>query len=191
MRKVLGFAIALVAASCAVPAMAQTVGTYTEDNGRVQNNQGVVIAGSAGIAATELPNSDGKVNTRPAMPVDSNGFVYNGTTWDRQRGTTQGTYVIAPQATAPSNAATNTITTANTSQQAFGAQTNRQYLFCQNPIGSATTLFVEIGAAASATGNSYELAPGGTLTLTGGVSFSGAVNVMSATAGARFICKQG
>lgn len=85
-----------------------------------------------------------------------------------------------------------TITTANTSQQAMAARNSRTYLVCQNPIGATTTLFMNIDNAAGAANGSYELAPGGSITFHGTAFMpTGIVNVTSATAGARFVCKEG
>lgn len=87
--------------------------------------------------------------------------------------------------------ASGTVTTGGTSQQVLPVHPDRSYLFCQNPVGAAGTLFVNIGAAASTTGGSYELAPGGTMTFVVPFVPTNAVNVTSATTGARFICKGG
>lgn len=90
-----------------------------------------------------------------------------------------------------------TITTGGSSQQVFPVAIPRQYLFCQNPITATETLFVNVGAPASVTSGSYELAAGGSLTFSGGPTNSqpfvpvGVVTVAAATAGHRFICKQG
>lgn len=85
-----------------------------------------------------------------------------------------------------------TITTANVSQQAMPAKSSRTYLMCQNPITSTTTLFLNFDAAASSTAGSVELAPGGSITFQGSAfMITGPVNVTSATATARFTCKEG
>lgn len=84
-----------------------------------------------------------------------------------------------------------TVTAANTSQLAVPASQSRTYLVCQNPVAATGTLFVNIDAAASTTAGSLELAPGGSVTWAAQFVPTGAVNVTSATAGARFICKAG
>lgn len=84
-----------------------------------------------------------------------------------------------------------TVTTGGTPQQVFDARPGRVYLFCQNPVGATGTLFVNAPGVAGATNGSYELAPGGTVTFSGSFVPQGPVSVMHASAGARFICKQG
>jgi len=83
-----------------------------------------------------------------------------------------------------------TVTTAGTSQQVFAANNARLLLICQNPIGAPGPLYVNLGAAASATGSSIELAAGGTMTLVGVGTPTSSVTVTSGTAGHRFVCKQ-
>lgn len=84
-----------------------------------------------------------------------------------------------------------TIAAANVAQQAMAASISRTYLACQNPIAATTTLFVNIDGAAGATNGSFELAPGGSVTWQAQFVPTGAVSVMSATAGARFVCREG
>lgn len=84
-----------------------------------------------------------------------------------------------------------TVTAANTSQLAVPASASRTYLACQNPITSTATLFVNIDAAASTAGGSFELAPGGSITWAADFVPTGAVNVTSGTTGQRYICKAG
>lgn len=86
-----------------------------------------------------------------------------------------------------------TIASASTSQQAVPQSTTGQrgYLMCQNPIGAAGPLLVDFGRTVTATSGAIELAPGGSITFNGLAVPMTSVNVWSATAGARFICKTG
>lgn len=84
-----------------------------------------------------------------------------------------------------------TLTTGGASQQALPANPGRYYLMCQNPVTASEPLFVSFGSAASASGGSYELAAGGSITFDGNFIPAGTVNVNAATTGHRFICKQG
>ncbi len=84
-----------------------------------------------------------------------------------------------------------TVTTGGTSQQVFAANPARSYLFCQNPIAASEPLMINIGAAASTTAASYELAAGGTMTFQVPFVPTGVVNITAATTAHRFICKQG
>lgn len=88
----------LLAALCLVgfyqAAHAQTVGTYTEQNGITKNAVGVtVVQGTVPVAATATP-ADATSNTNVnASRTQAFGMVFNGTTWDRQEGDTNGTVV--------------------------------------------------------------------------------------------------
>lgn len=86
-----------------------------------------------------------------------------------------------------------TIATANTSQAAIPQSTTGQrgYLMCQNPFNATTPLFIDFGRAASTTAGSIELGPGGSIQFIGLAVPLVPVNVASATAGARYICKTG
>jgi hypothetical protein len=84
-----------------------------------------------------------------------------------------------------------TVAVGSASQQVFAANPSRVLLSCQNPISSTETLFISVGSPASVAGGSWELGPGQLFTNPSGVSLTGAVFVTSATAGHRFICKQG
>lgn len=84
-----------------------------------------------------------------------------------------------------------TITTANTSQQVFAAKADRGYLFCQNPTTATESLFVNYGASASTSAGSIELSPGGVSQFLGLAVPTTNVTVTAATAGHRFVCKQG
>lgn len=88
------------------------------------------------------------------------------------------------------------VTTGGTSQQVFAADSSRAYLFVQNP--SATTsgvaaesCFVNIGAAASSAGASYELANLGTLVFENLAIPTQAINITCPTTGHKFVAKSG
>ena len=84
-----------------------------------------------------------------------------------------------------------TITTGSASQIVFQANTNRSYLECQNPVGATELLAVNTATAASLSGGSYEIAPGGSIRFAAPAFVpTGPVSVTAATAAHRFICKQ-
>lgn len=82
-----------------------------------------------------------------------------------------------------------TVTTGNTSQQVFAYDGSRYFLLCLNPIAATEPLYVNFGLAASATGSSIELAPGGSVTFGDNFIPVGVVSVTAATAGHRYVCK--
>ncbi len=84
-----------------------------------------------------------------------------------------------------------TITAGGTSQQIAPANASRKYLFIQNPITATETLFVNFGSPA-ASGTSYEIAAGGSLSLgVGSFVPTDAVNIVAATTGHVFVAKEG
>lgn len=84
-----------------------------------------------------------------------------------------------------------TVLVAGQSQTVFPINADRNYLFCQNPINATETLFVNYDAPATMTGGSIELQPGGTTTFPGTAVPTTIITVTAATAGHRFICKEG
>lgn len=84
-----------------------------------------------------------------------------------------------------------TVTTGGTSQQVFGVNADRAWLFCENPVAATETLDVNIGNSASTTAGSIELAPGGVMQFLGAAVPTGVINVTAATSGHRYVCKQG
>lgn len=84
-----------------------------------------------------------------------------------------------------------TVQTANQSQQVFARNDGRNYLFCQNPINATGTLYIDYDRPAVVNGGAIELAPGGSVSFLAAATPIATVNVTSATAGHRFICKQG
>jgi hypothetical protein len=86
-----------------------------------------------------------------------------------------------------------TIAQAAVPQQVFAYQPTRRYLLCQNPIAATEPLLVNVGAVAGAANGSIELAPGGSWSVGPNATWMpmGAVSVYAATAGHRFVCKQG
>ena len=96
----------------------------------------------------------------------------------------------------PLNDCSGSITTGGTSQQVLAANTNRQYLFIENPSAtvsgvSAESLFVNAGAAAAADGKSIEMANLGTPQTWNrpGMVPTAAINIIAATTGHKFVCK--
>jgi hypothetical protein len=85
------------------------------------------------------------------------------------------------------------IAQASVSQQVFPYQPTRRYLVCQNPIAATEPLLVNVGSAAGAANGSIELAPGGSWSMGPSNAWmaAGPVSVFAATAGHRFVCKQG
>jgi hypothetical protein len=89
------------------------------------------------------------------------------------------------------------VTTGAASQQVFGADSSRVYLYVQNPSTTlsgvaAESCFVNIGAAASSTAaNSWELVNGASLTFDGNAIPNQAVNITCPTTGHKFVAKSG
>lgn len=118
------------------------------------------------------------------------GEVWDGSNWQASPGDTNGNRSHGPAGALTDGSGT--VTTGGTSQQVFAANTARLFLSCQNPVTATETLFVNIGAAASTTGGSFEIAPGAYREFTGaGLIPSGTINITAATSGHRFVCKQG
>ena len=83
-----------------------------------------------------------------------------------------------------------TITVGGTSQQVMAANASRKGLMIQNPSTATESLFVNFGAAATTTGNSVELLPGGTFWEDAGMVSTETVNVVAATGGHAFMAKE-
>lgn len=83
------------------------------------------------------------------------------------------------------------IATGGSSQQVFGQNDGRNYLFCQNPLDATEALYLNFGASATIGGSSIELAPGGSISFLAAATPIMTVNVTAVTTGHRFICKQG
>lgn len=81
-----------------------------------------------------------------------------------------------------------TIAAANTSQQVMAAVTARKYLFIQNL--SATDMYFNIGAAATAGPGSILLPAKGSFVYEGSYVPNGTINILSATVTAPFTAKQ-
>lgn len=84
------------------------------------------------------------------------------------------------------------VTAGGTSQVATPLNTQRDYLFVENPITATEALYVNYGVSASTTAkNSIELAPGGSINALGiGVPIQ-SVNVTAVTSAHAYICKIG
>lgn len=83
--------------------------------------------------------------------------------------------------------ASGTVTTGGASNVLQAAR-QRQYLYIQNPILGAETLFVDFGVAA-APGTAYELAPGQVLEFNESGVPGQSINVRAATSAHAVICK--
>jgi hypothetical protein len=81
------------------------------------------------------------------------------------------------------------ITAGGTSQQVAAAKTNRAYLLFQNI--SDTAMWLNFGAAATADNNSIFLNSQGSMLFSGSFIPSDSVNVLCATTGKKFVCKEG
>jgi len=82
-----------------------------------------------------------------------------------------------------------TITTANTSQQVFAANSNRRYLLLQNI--SSATLWFNFTSAATTAQPSLQLPSGASFVMEGSFVSTEAVNIIGGTAGQAFVAKQG
>ena len=103
------------------------------------------------------------------------GWVYNGTTWDRQRGDTTGSFVKQN----PLAGTDRSLTATTTSAQLMAANTARTKFFIKND--TAIVVWINMGATAVATpgaGNIAIAANGGYFEFTG---YSGAVNIIAAS----------
>lgn len=81
------------------------------------------------------------------------------------------------------------ITTGGTSQVVFAANSNRRYLEIQNI--SDETMYVNFGAAATTDSNSFKLVAGAVYVNASNYCPQGTVTVIGATAGKKFVAKQG
>lgn len=138
-----------------------------------------------GFGAASSP-TDGASNTNRTVSVLDNtatgrgGFnvypaVFNGTTWDRQRGDTTGTFVKTP----PSTGTDRSITATTTSQQLMAANALRTKFFIKND--TAIVVWINMGAtavAAAGGGNIAIAANGGFFEFTGA---SGVINIIAAS----------
>lgn len=91
-----------------------------------------------------------------------------------------------------SNAAVLSITTGGASQQVFAANSSRKYLLIQNI--SIEDLWVNFGAAATQDTPSLKLLPNGVGILEfpqGGAIETGAIHIIGATTGSKFVAKSG
>jgi hypothetical protein len=85
-----------------------------------------------------------------------------------------------------------TVTTGGTSQQLAPANSNRKYLFIENPTTATEALYINFTSAASTAGNSsISISPGGSLTMTAATYVSQeAVTVTAATSAHGFTAKE-
>lgn len=148
------------------------------------------ITNSAGTTvATFVTASDGLSNGTfaNAITVGTAAFNFDGTTWDRQRGDTTGTYVVG----APSAGTDRSITTSVASAQLMAANTSRHGFYIKND--SAIVVWINIGAAAVAaagSGNIAIAANGGYYESPASVTPSSVVNIIAASATPAITCRE-
>jgi hypothetical protein len=105
----------------------------------------------------------------------TNGYFYNGTTWDRARGDAKGQYVIA----APIVGTDRSITATTTSQTLMASNAARHGFYIKND--SATDCWINIGAtavAAAGTGNIKIPANGGYYESPSSATPSASINII-------------
>lgn len=169
-----------------------TTGNRTDTAADSRGNTYMALCGDNAVDCVSaiLSGADGVSNTATGLLMYARPALWNGTTWDRAPGDTTGATVQGAKGAVTNGSGT--ITTGGTSQQAFAANATRKYLFCQNPSTASESLFFDFGTAASTTsGNSVEITAGGNFTFEGNFIPSGTVNVVGATTGDKFTCKQG
>jgi hypothetical protein len=137
---------------------------------------GTVVAGADGVA-------NGAIN---ALSVRNYGMVWNGTTWDRQIGTTTGTAVQPSKGTFTNRSGT--ITTGGTSQQIMAGNVARRYLFIQNV--SDTAMWCNFTTAATIDQPSIQILPGASFIMEGSAVTTEAVNCIGAVTGKSFTSKE-
>lgn len=139
----------------------------------------LIVGGVSATGADATANNSLTAVTNPGGgaggPLVSASFVFNGTSWDRQRGDATGTYFVdgfRPAGTDRSASAT------TTSTQLAAANTARRGLEIQN-IGANNVGINEFGnTAAIGTAGTYTLAPGASMR----VRTNRAVTMIAATA---------
>lgn len=158
------------------------------------------IAERLTTAITSLGTIDGRVDGLEAAIGAIGDSAWSGTGNSSLIAAAKAQYAAAVDASAVavkggpvtvSSCSITTVTTGGTAVTAEASDSARRYLFVQNPIGASETLFVNIGATATTTGNSYELAAGGVLEFGGTVIPTELVSVIAATSAHRYICKTG
>jgi hypothetical protein len=121
-----------------------------------------------------------------ALSTRGYSMVFNGTSWDRQVGTTAGTATIASKGTFTNRSGT--ITTGGTSQQIMAANAVRRYLFIQNV--SDTVMWCNFTTAANTDQPSIQIAVGASFIMEGNAVTTEAVNCIGAVTGKSFTSKE-
>lgn len=114
-------------------------------------------------------------------------------TYTEQNGTTKNC-VVLDQFTQTGTITTNnplTITTGGTAQTALAANTQRVWLWCQNPPSATESLFINFSGTAGAANGSIELVAGQVFVMQSNAIYTGIVSAYAATTGHAFTCKQG
>jgi len=139
----------------------------------------VRILGSTSVGSDGFSNSltfAGSTTSQTTTALLANsGFVFNGTTWDRQRGDASGTFVKSN----PLAGTDRSITATTTSAQLMAANATRSKFFIKND--TAIVIWINMGAtavAAAGSGNIAIAANGGYFEFTG---YSGVVNIIAAS----------
>lgn len=128
-----------------------------------RGNVRVTLIGADGVSAiggARVLNSDGQGASVNTLSVAANGFVFNGTTWDRQRGDTNGAYIVSKGG---AGLATAQVSTSTTATLIAPARTGRQKITLG--VGAANTC--AFGAAGVTLTTGYPLQPvaGASITL--------------------------
>lgn len=139
------------------------------------------------VVGCGTPNSTLTVGSQLSITMDTTGKLCDATTATASFTTPTGSYTDR----------SSSIAVGGTSQQIAAANGARLRLQIQNPcfaagqgIGSAESIFVNFGAAASSAGGSVELAPCGTYDTGAGPVTTQAVNVVAATNGHLYTAKE-
>lgn len=152
------------------------VGGYATNTNRANVDPGdrvdasYSLGGAAWVGMPIIAAIDGMTNSlttasiaADARPLLTAGAVFNGASWDRQRGDITGSFSKPPPL---AHTASAVVAGSTTSQQLFAASATRSKLLIQNQ-DAAINVFVNLGAVATAATPSMRIAPGATLELTG------------------------
>jgi len=150
----------------------QTDALQLTSNGQLQ----VALTTSTGaLAGIGTAAADAVATSTVALVTRGFGYGFNGTTWDRTRGDTTGTFVKSN----PLTGTDRSVTATTTSAQLMAANTTRSKFFIKND--TAIVVWINMGATAVASagsGNISIAANGGYFEFTG---YSGAVNIIAAS----------
>lgn len=121
-----------------------------------RGNLEVALWSGANPIATLTAGGDAASNTAVALIVSARGQVFNGTTWDRQKGDTIGTYVVSKGG---ASIATAQVAVGTTATQVVAARAGRKSV----TLTSTSAFWVGATGVTSTTG--FPVAAGGSITL--------------------------